>query len=65
LKPLAGNKPTKLIAQCHDGTATLSGARYRVQAIVKKNYVNAHFIHCCAHKLNLLPVIWGNFGHAG
>ena len=54
IEKLIGNSTTKLIAQCYDGAATLSGARNGVQSIVKRFYPHAYFIHCYAHKLNLI-----------
>ena len=54
LQTILGNDYWKLIAQTHDGAATLSGARNGVQAIVKETYPYAYFVHCYAHQLNLL-----------
>lgn len=44
----------KLIAQTYDGAAVMSGSSNGVQAIVKKTYEHAAFIHCYAHQLNLV-----------
>ena len=52
LQFLLGDDCSKLIAQCYDGAATLSGVRNGMQAILKRTYPNAHFAHCYAHKLN-------------
>ena len=54
LRPIIGNHSTILIAQCYDGTVNLSGTHNGVQAITKKTYPSAHFVHCYAHKLNLI-----------
>ena len=54
LQAVAGNSSEKLIAQTYDGAANLSGSRNGVQARVKDHYPFAHFIHCYAHKLNLV-----------
>ena len=54
LQTVAGNSSEKLIAQTYDGAANLSGSRNGVQARVKEYYPFAHFIHCYAHKLNLV-----------
>ena len=51
---MAGNSSEKLIAQMYDGAANLSGSRNGVQARAKDHYPFAHFIHCYAHKLNLV-----------
>ncbi|XP_072014887.1 zinc finger MYM-type protein 1-like [Amphiura filiformis] len=44
----------KLIAQTYDGAATMKGRVNGVQAQVKEEYPNAHFVHCYAHQLNLV-----------
>ena len=44
----------KLIAQCYDGAAVMSGRQRGVQTIVKEKYPNAHYVHCYAHQLNLI-----------
>jgi hypothetical protein len=44
----------KLIAQAYEGTAVMSGKKGGVQTVIKEIYKNAHFIHCCAHQLNLI-----------
>ena len=54
LQTVAGNSSEKLIAQTYDDAANLSGSRNGVQARVKEHYPFAHFIHCYAHKLNLV-----------
>lgn len=44
----------KLIAQSYDGASVMSGQNNGVQAIIKKTYPNAHFVHCYAHQFNLI-----------
>ena len=48
------SEKSKLIAQSYDGAAVMSGKNNGVQAILKKSFPNAHFIHCYAHQFNLL-----------
>ncbi|XP_042240779.1 zinc finger MYM-type protein 1-like, partial [Homarus americanus] len=54
LQTLIGDCPHKLIAQTYDGAAALSGVNKGVQTRIKEVYINAHFIHCYAHQLNLI-----------
>ena len=54
LKLLIGDCSDKLVAQTYDGAANLSGSRSGVQTRIKDHYPDAHFIHCYAHKLNLI-----------
>ncbi|XP_042222708.1 zinc finger MYM-type protein 1-like [Homarus americanus] len=54
LQTLIGDCPHKLIAQTYDGAAPLSGVNKGVQTRIKEVYINAHFIHCYAHQLNLI-----------
>lgn len=44
----------KLVSQGYDGAATFSGHINGVQALVKKKCPNAFFVHCYAHRLNLV-----------
>ena len=44
----------KLIAQTYDGASVMSGKISGVQALVKAEYPNAHFVHCHAHQFNLI-----------
>ena len=46
----------KLIAQKYDGAAVMSGVLNGVQAKVKDSAPDAIFIHCLAHKLNLVLI---------
>ena len=48
------NIKDKLIMQMYDGTSVMSGHFNGVQAIVCQEYPFAHFIHCAAHRLNLV-----------
>jgi hypothetical protein len=52
--PLLGNSPYKLISQSYDGGAVMSGQNGSVQAKIKHKYPSAYFVHCYAHKLNLV-----------
>lgn len=54
LEPLVGKNPNKLIAQSYDGAAVMSGRKGGVQVKIREKYPLAHFVHCCAHKLNLI-----------
>lgn len=45
---------TKVISQSYDGANVMSGAHSGVQEIVKQIYPYAHYVHCYAHKLNLI-----------
>ena len=46
--------PEKLVAQTYDGAHVMSGVAGGTQAIVKKLYRDADYIHCKAHVLNLV-----------
>jgi hypothetical protein len=46
--------PTKLIAQCYDGASVMSGQLNGLQAKVKHEAPQAFFVHCLAHRLNLI-----------
>lgn len=52
-KHVKGDK-SKLIAQTYDGATVMSGSSNGVQALVKKTYPYAAYIHCYAHQLNLV-----------
>ena len=54
LESLIGDCAEKLVAQTYDGAANLSGSKGGVQVKVKEHYPSAHFVHCYAHKLNLV-----------
>lgn len=49
-----GLNADKLIAQSYDGAAVMSGELGGTQALVKKKFPKAEFIHCKAHILNLV-----------
>ena len=44
------------MAQRCDGAAVMSGSENGVQLKIRKNYPSAVYIHCMAHKLNLVLV---------
>lgn len=44
----------KLIAQCYDGASVMSGHLNGLQAKVKEVAPQAVFVHCLAHRLNLI-----------
>lgn len=44
----------KLVAQSYDGAATMSGSATGVQQRIMQTYPCALFVHCWAHKLNLV-----------
>lgn len=45
---------SKLIAQCYDGTNVMSGHLTGLQTKVKEKAPQAVFVHCLAHRLNLV-----------
>ncbi|XP_060870883.1 zinc finger MYM-type protein 1-like [Metopolophium dirhodum] len=44
----------KLVAQTYDGAAVMSGSHNGLQTLIKQKYKNAMYIHCYAHKLDLV-----------
>lgn len=48
------NMGDKLICQTYDGASVMAGRHGGVQAIVRRKYPNAIFVHCYAHQLNLV-----------
>ena len=50
---LKGSKH-KLVAQTFDGANVMRGKKSGVQVKIKEEYKNAQFIHCYAHRLNLI-----------
>ncbi|KAL4084030.1 hypothetical protein QTP88_029346 [Uroleucon formosanum] len=48
------NCENKLIAQTYYGAAVMSGQHNGLQALVRLKCKNAMFVHCYAHKLNLI-----------
>lgn len=52
LKQLEGFQPeAKLIAQCYDGAAVMSGCHSGVQARVRDEIPQALYIHCMGHEV--------------
>ena len=52
LQPL--NYETKLVAQSYDGAAVMAGELNGLQAKIKQKAKHALFVHCHAHRLNLV-----------
>ena len=48
------NIKEKLIGQTYDGASVMSGHANGVQAQLQQEYPFAHFVHCAAHRLNLV-----------
>lgn len=48
------NYRTKLVAQCYDGAAVMAGHLNGLQQKVKEVAPQAIFVHCLAHRLNLV-----------
>ncbi|KAJ4446342.1 hypothetical protein ANN_13037, partial [Periplaneta americana] len=48
------NVEEKLVFQTYDGASVMSGRHGRVQAIIRRKYARAIFVHCYAHQLNLV-----------
>lgn len=44
----------KLVAQTYDGAAVMSGSHNGLQTLIRQKYKNATYIHCYAHKLDLV-----------
>ena len=51
-----GLDPSKAVAQCYDGAAAISGVKTGVQARMREKYEKAVYVHCWAHRLNLVLV---------
>ena len=45
-----------IVAQGYDGAAVMSGSENGVQSNIRKDHLSAVYIHCMAHKLNLVLV---------
>lgn len=43
-----------ILAQSYDGASVMSGKHKGLQAIIKERYPHAIYVHCLAHKLNLV-----------
>lgn len=48
------NYKYKLVAQCYDGASVMSGHLNGLQAKIKETAPQAVFVHCLAHRLNLV-----------
>ena len=48
------NCGSKLVTQCYNGAAVMTGEFSGLQKRVKEKYPDALFIHCFAHRLNLV-----------
>jgi len=45
-----------IIVQSYDGASVMSGCRGGVQTLLKKYHSSAVYIHCMAHRLNLVVI---------
>lgn len=45
-----------IIAQSYDGASVMSGKKSGVQTKLKEYYPNAIYIHCMAHRINLVVI---------
>ena len=45
-----------IVAQAYDGAAVMSGSKNGVQSKIRNDYPSAVYLHCMAHKLNLILV---------
>lgn len=48
--------PRYLVSQCYDGASVMSGCNSGVQALIREKYPQAIYVHCYAHRLNLVLV---------
>ena len=48
--------PEHLVSQCYDGASVMSGSNAGVHKFIKERSPQAVYIHCCAHRLNLVLV---------
>ncbi|XP_022171540.1 zinc finger MYM-type protein 1-like, partial [Myzus persicae] len=44
----------KCFGQGYDGAAVMSGQHSGVQTLIRSDFPNAVYVHCCAHNLNLV-----------
>lgn len=44
---------SKMVGQGYDGAAVMKGTFKGVQAVIKNDYPEALYVHCCSHSLNL------------
>ena len=54
LEPHSDIINNKLIMQTYDGASVMSGHLNGVQALIRQEYPFAYFVHCAAHRLNLV-----------
>lgn len=45
-----------IVAQSYDGASVMSGCKGGVQTLLKEHHPNVVYIHCMAHRLNLVVV---------
>lgn len=45
-----------IIAQSYDGANVMSGSKKGVQTLLREHYPDAIYIHCMAHRLNLVVI---------
>ena len=45
-----------LVSQCYDGASVMSGCNAGVQKLIQERNPQALYVHCCAHRLNLVLV---------
>lgn len=50
-----------IIAQAYDGAAVMSGIKNGLQTKIKQKHPEAIYVHCMAHKLNLVVVDTCNY----
>uniref|UniRef100_A0A1X7V1J2 DUF4371 domain-containing protein n=1 Tax=Amphimedon queenslandica TaxID=400682 RepID=A0A1X7V1J2_AMPQE len=48
--------PKNLMSQCYDGASVMSGCNAGVQTLIRERYPQAIYVHCYAHRLNLVLV---------
>ncbi|KAJ8027872.1 Zinc finger MYM-type protein 1 [Holothuria leucospilota] len=61
-----GLRNVDIVGQCYDGASVMSGHVNGVQARLKEHFPNAQYVHCHAHRLNLVLVdICKNVSSAG
>jgi len=45
-----------IIAQSYDGANVMSGSKSEVQTLLREHYPDAIYMHCMAHRLNLVVI---------
>lgn len=48
-----GLNPQGIVGQGYDGAAAMSGRMNGAQAVIRRKYPYAQYVHCCAHTFNL------------